>query len=156
MLDTGLTQEGSALRLKEWLGFNALYPMHCFRALGRGRKCVGKRKPSFSSQQPGPVGKDGRSYISRKPAPLLLTPPPTAFLEWRHTVVFGFLLSGTLGKLSLAHPFCSSLPFSRPLCWPRSPPCPTLQSREGKRAPCLSPGEHHGSDKDGYDPTAEP
>lgn len=156
-MDTGLTWEVSIHRLKECLGFIAIFiSLHPADATEPLIKHMGEHNLLFTLRALGLLQNPIHRFLG-SPSPFHSN-PKSLLLEWRHTVMFEFLILGTLGMLSLAHLFLLLLflPSPVPSASPGSLPRPTTQSKEGKRAPCLSQGEHHGSDKDGYDPAAEP
>lgn len=157
MVDTGLTWEVSILRLKECLGFIVIFiSLHPADATEPLIKHMGEHNLLFTLRALGLLQSPIHWFLG-SPSPFHSN-PKSLLLEWRRTVMFEFLILGTLGNIVT----CSSLllllflPSPVPSASPGSLPRPTTQSKEGKRAPCLSQGEHHGSDKDGYDPAAEP
>lgn len=114
MVDTGPTWEVSILRLKECLGFIVIFILlHPVDATEPLIEHMGKHNLLFPLRALGLL----QSLIhrfSRKPKSLPFKPQEILLLEWRHTIMFEFLILGTLGMLSLAHLFYFSSSFSSP------------------------------------------
>lgn len=132
MVDTGLTWEVSIHRLKECLGFIAIFiSLHPADATEPLIKHMGEHNLLFTLRALGLLQNPIHRFLG-SPSPFHSN-PKSLLLEWRHTVMFEFLILGRLGMLSLAHLFyffSSCLLQSLPLAQEAYPAPPRRAKKE--------------------------